>query len=148
MRRLIGDLLVKDTDSAPVQLLRYALVGGVAAAVNFACLFALTDLCGMYYLVSNVLSFLAGLTVNYALCKRFVFRGGIGNGKVEFMIYGLVGVVGLLFDTGLMYFFTDALHLHYLLSKVISTAAVLLWNFTARKFMYIITDRRRRHNIH
>jgi putative flippase GtrA len=48
--------------------------------------------------------------------------------------------VGLLFDTGLMYFFTEALYFHYLFSKIISTTIVMLWNFIARKFLYIIIE--------
>jgi putative flippase GtrA len=74
------------------------------------------------------------------LCKKIIFLTKFGNSKVEFLIYGFIGLVGLLFDTGLIYFFTDAMHFYYMLSKIISTAIVLLWNFTARKIMYLIIE--------
>jgi putative flippase GtrA len=115
-------------------------VGGIAAAANFFFLFLLTDVCGVYYLISNVFSFIVGLTINYVLCKKIIFLTKFNNGKVEFLIYGFIGLVGLLFDTGLIYFFTEAMHFYYLFSKVLSTVIVLLWNFTARKFMYIIIE--------
>ncbi|MDR1407731.1 MAG: GtrA family protein [Tannerella sp.] len=141
MKQLINNLLIKNTNSAFVQFLRYSFAGGMAAAANFLFLMLFTDICGIYYLTSNVLSFIIGLTVNYVLCKKYVFTASFGNGKVEFLIYGLIGLAGLLFDTGLMYFLTDTLHLYYMFSKIISTAIVLLWNFTARKFLYRSTDK-------
>jgi putative flippase GtrA len=144
MKKLINKIFLRGTDNALVQLLRYAVVGAIAAAANFFCLFFLTDVCGMYYLASNGCAFVAGLAVNYALCKRFVFLTDFGNRGAEFLVYGLIGLVGLLFDTGLMYFFTDALAVYYLLSKIISTAIVMVWNFTARKFIYIIIENKRK----
>ena len=140
MKQLINSLFVKETTNAFIQLLRYSIVGGIAAVANFFFLYFFTDVCGMYYLLSNVFSFLIGLTVNYALCKKFVFLTKFKNGKLEFLIYGFVGLVGLLFDTGLMYFFTEALNFYYLISKSGSTMIVLLWNFTARKFLYIVSE--------
>jgi putative flippase GtrA len=140
MKKIINKLFVEDTTSVLIQLLRYSFVGGIAAAANFFFLFLFTDVCGVYYLVSNVLSFIIGLTVNYTLCKKIVFVTKYGNGKVEFLLYGAIGLIGLLFDTGLMYFLTDAVHFYYMFSKVISTVIVLLWNFTARKFLYIMVD--------
>jgi putative flippase GtrA len=56
------------------------------------------------------------------------------------LIYGVIGLVGLLFDTGLMYFFTEIIHFYYMFSKVISTLIVLLWNFSARKVLYMIIE--------
>ncbi|MDR0604887.1 MAG: GtrA family protein [Bacteroidales bacterium] len=140
MKRLINKLFIEDTKSAFIQLLRYSFVGGIAAAANFFFLFLFTDICRIYYLISNVLSFIIGLTVNYVLCKKFVFLVKTGNGKIEFLIYGVIGLVGLLFDTGLMYFFTETIHFYYMFSKVISTVIVLLWNFSARKVLYMIIE--------
>jgi putative flippase GtrA len=141
MKKLINKLFFEETESVFAQLLRYSFVGGVAAVANFFFLFFFTDFCGMYYLVSNVLSFIIGLIVNYTLCKKFVFVSKYPNQKIEFLLYGVIGVVGLLFDTGLMYFFTEALYFYYMFSKVFSTVIVLLWNFTARKILYIMIDR-------
>jgi putative flippase GtrA len=140
MKQLINKLFIEDTKNGFIQLLRYSFVGGIAAAANFLFLFLFTDVCGIYYLISNVLSFLIGLTVNYVLCKKFVFLVKTSNSKVEFLIYGVIGLAGLLFDTGLMYFFTEAMLFYYMFSKVISTLIVLLWNFTARKVLYIIIE--------
>ncbi|MDR3246283.1 MAG: GtrA family protein [Prevotellaceae bacterium] len=140
MKRLINNLFVNPSNNTFFQLFRYCFIGGFTAAVNFFFLYFFTDLCGIYYLVSNVFSFIIGLIVNYLLCKQFIFLVDFGNRLIEFLIYGFIGLVGLLFDTGLMYFFTEALCFYYLFSKIISTAIVMLWNFTARKFLYIIIE--------
>jgi putative flippase GtrA len=144
MKKLINKIFRQGADNAFVQFLRYAVVGAIAAAAGFVCLFILTDVFGMYYLASNGFAFIAGLAVNYALCKRFVFLTDFGRRGAEFMIYGLIGLVGLAFDTGLMYFFTETLTVYYLLSKIISTALVMIWNFTARKLIYVIIENKRK----
>ena len=53
----------------------------------------------------------------------------------EFAVYGIIGVVGLLLNNLLLYIFTDHLHLHYMLSKLIAAATVLAWNFLGRKII-------------
>jgi putative flippase GtrA len=142
MKQLLHKLFLEDSENGFIQLFRYCFVGGVAAAANFFFLFFFTDVCGVYYLISNVLSFIIGLTVNYVLCKKFVFTTKYKNEKVEFLIYAAIGVMGLLFDTGLMYFFTDILLFYYLFSKILSTVIVFLWNFSARKILYMVIQSR------
>ena len=46
-----------------------------------------------------------------------------------------VGIIGLGLTEGLMWFFTDLVGLHYMLSKLVTAALVLLWNFIARKII-------------
>ena len=51
------------------------------------------------------------------------------------MFFAIIGVIGLIFNELIMYAGTDILHLHYMVSKLISTAIVFFWNFFARKFL-------------
>ena len=139
---LIRKLFLKDTNNWLIQLIRYFFVGGIAAVVNILFLYIFTDIFNLYYLISNVLAFIFGLTTNYMLSKRFIFRADIGNKGFEFTIYGLIGVIGLIFDTGLLYFFTSLLGFYYMISKVFSTIIVFLWNFVARKLLYVIWEKK------
>jgi len=66
-------------------------------------------------------------------------------GKIaEFLSYALIGVIGLGFDTLFVWLFTDILLFYYMLSKIIATILVFIWNFTARKLMYIVINKRKR----
>jgi len=91
----------------------------------------------LHYLVAGVMSFFAGLLTNYALSKLIVFKKEKSRvGRVnEFFGYAAIGGVGLLMTLGLMALLTECMHLYFMWSKVIATAIVLVWNFTARKYL-------------
>ncbi len=139
MKRLIYKIFIEKTDNSLLQFIRYFFVGGVAAVVNIGMLFIFTDVCHIYYLVSNIISFTLGLIINYILSKRLVFQDKILlSASKEFTIYAVIGVVGLGIDTLLVGIFTDTFNIYYMLSKIISTLLVFIWNFGARKGLYKI----------
>ena len=134
MKNLLRALLLEPTDSTLVQLFRYTFVGGVAFLCDFGALYALTEFAGLYYLISATLSFLLGLSVNYALSVFWVFnRHALRSRWVEFGIFAAVGLVGLGLNALIMWLLTDLVGMYYLLSKVGSTILVFLWNFAVRK---------------
>jgi putative flippase GtrA len=134
VKKLLRALLVEGTDNTLVQLFRYTFVGGVAFVCDFGGLYALTEFAGLHYLVSASLSFLLGLSVNYALSVLWVFsRRSLRSRWAEFGIFAAVGVVGLALNALFMWLFTDVAGVHYLLSKIGSTFLVFIWNFFARK---------------
>jgi putative flippase GtrA len=132
-------LFKEKTDNTFIQFFRYLFVGGFAAIVNIGMLFIFTDLLHLYYIMSNVLSFVLGLIVNYLLSKKFVFQEdtSISQSK-EFVMYTIIGVIGLGIDTMFVWLFTDIIKIYYMISKLISTAIVFIWNFGARKILYRI----------
>lgn len=135
-RAKVDKLFVQETDHTPTQMLRYLVVAGIAFAVDFSSLFVLTDVFGLYYLVSAVLAFCLGIVVNYALSVRWVFsKRKLASKHMEFLAFGVIGLVGLALLTVLMWLLTEMLGVHYLLSKIIATGVVFFWNFLARKFL-------------
>ena len=136
MNERLQKLLQGKTHSLSIQLFRYFLVGGLAFLVDYGSLWFLTDVCGLHYLLSAAIAFLLGLTCNYLLSRVWVFDSNrLENRWAEFLVFALIGVVGLGINELVMYLCTDVLQLHYLLSKLLSTALVFFWNFFARKFI-------------
>jgi len=132
---LLERLLLRPTDSTLVQLLRYTFVGGLAFIVDLGSLFALTEFAGLHYLVSASLSFLLGLATNYTLSTWWIFtQRTIQSRTLEFLIFGGIGLIGLGINDLCMWSMTELAGVHYLLSKIASTAVVFLWNFFARKY--------------
>ncbi len=130
----ISKLLVNETNNWMAQLFRYVIVGGIAFVVDYGLLFVLTEYLHFHYLVSATISFIAGLIVNYAISTSWIFRHSkLENKWMEFLIYSLIGVVGLLVNNGMLYLLTDYLHIHYMFSKLITAAVVMVWNFVGRK---------------
>ena len=85
-------------------------------------------------LLSTTISFIAGLVVNYIICTKWIFRKSkISNTILEFIFYGIIGVVGLLLNDILMFVFTDMIQVHYMISKLITAVIVMGWNFIGRR---------------
>ena len=141
MIKLINKLFIKQTGNSFLQFIRYGFVGGIAAVVNIGMLYVFTDIFQIHYILSNVFAFTLGLIVNYILSKKMVFTSQVNISKIsEFIIYGIIGIVGLGLDTILLYLFTDKLGMFYMISKIISTIIVFVWNFGARKILYKIIE--------
>lgn len=130
------ELLLKNkTNNLFIQLFRYTFVGGIAFLFDFVSLYVLTEYFNIYYLVSAGIAFLIGLTINYILSIIWVFQEHkIKSKYIEFIIFSLIGIIGLALNQIIIYFFTEIVEIHYLYSKLISTAIVYLWNFFIRKY--------------
>lgn len=115
--------------------LRYAVAGGVGFLVDYGVLLLCHEVMGVHYLLSAVLGFLAGLVLVYVASNKWVFdQRKMENCKVkEFSVFSLIGVVGLGLTVFFMWVFTDGMGMMPRISKLFTTALVLLWNFGARK---------------
>ena len=134
MIRVLNRMMSGRSDRLGMQLFRYVVVGGVSFVVDYGLLYLLTERAGIHYLLSATCSFLAGLTVNYLISIRWVFgRSRSGSRLTEFLLFGVIGVVGLLLNNLLLWLLTDGLQLHYMVSKLVTALLVLCWNFGGRK---------------
>lgn len=125
------------------EFLRYAVVGGIAFVADFGTLVSAQELylksfsSGVY--IATVLGFVVGLAVNYALSLWFVFTSESDRGKGRsigaFLVFGLIGLMGLGWTELGMWLGIECLHWNYMLVKVFVTGAVLLWNYLGRKIL-------------
>ena len=91
---LINKLFKDPTDDIFLQLFRYIFVGGTAFAVDFFFLYFFSDICGIYYLFSAVLSFIISVLVNYVMSTRWVFnQDNIENKVLEFNLFILISTI-------------------------------------------------------
>jgi putative flippase GtrA len=121
-------------DSVLEQFLRYLVVGGVAFVVDFGALVFLTEVLKFHYLASTAIAFCCGLVLNYILSITWVFNTrSLTSKKTEFAIFSIIGVIGLGWNEILMFLGTGVIGLDYRLTKLITVAIVLVWNFGMRK---------------
>ena len=131
-----SQLIRGKTDSLWIQLLRSAVVGGVAFAVDLGALIGLTELAGWHYLMSALVGFGLGVVTNYALSVRWVFHERIvRNRAAEFVAFLVLGVVGLGINELTLYVLTGLVGVHYALSKFVATGLTFAWNFGSRKVL-------------
>lgn len=132
------DLLKKVINKKIVrQFWRYFLVAGLGYIVDFGVLFVLHDFFHVHYLVAAAISFTLGLVVVYIMSSIYVFSDSkIRSKYVEIGIFALIGIIGLGILSVSMWILTGLLGINYLISKVIATVGVYMWNFFARRAMY------------
>ena len=134
--KVLTKLLKHPTDKTSIQFLRYMFVGGAAFIVDFGSLYILTDIFGIYYLISAAIAFLLGLVANYLLSISWVFnKRTLDSKSMEFGIFTFIGIIGLGINEFFIWFFTAEVGFYYLISKIISTVIILFWNFFARKYI-------------
>lgn len=134
---MMKKLFKERTDNIFLQFFRYIFVGGTAFVVDFFFLYFFSDICGIYYLISGVLSFIISVLVNYIMSTKWVFnQENIENKLIEFNLFIIISTIGLVFTEILLYVFTDIIGLYYLISKIIAAIIVLFWNFIARRVMF------------
>ncbi len=130
-------MLIEKTNNTFVQLFRYGFVAVGAFAVDYGVYFLLSYIMGVQYLVAALAGFVMGTAINYLISKYLVFQGEPKSRTFEVLLVFLISGVGLLWLELGLYALTDIYGIHYLISKLIMTGVVFLWNFFARKlFMY------------
>ena len=128
------NIFVTATSNPVIQFFRYVFVGGISFVADSGSLFILEHI-GLYYLVAASIAFIIGLVCNFFLSKLFVFHESKTDKRVEFLVYGLIGLIGLGITEACMYLLTDIVGMYFMLSKILVAVLVLIWNFAARKLI-------------
>ena len=116
------------------QFMKFGVVGVIAFVIDYGLLALLTELFGINYLVSATISFTASVVFNYVASMRYVFTHKEGmSRRREFVIFVVLSVIGLLINNGCMWAGVELLGVHYLLTKIVATAIVMIWNYITRK---------------
>lgn len=123
---------------------RYIIVGGTAFIVDMVLLFIFNNYVfynfgeiGIY--ISIALGFSGGLIYNYFLSLFFVFESAKDQNKGKtlsaFIIFFLIGIVGLALTEIGMYIGIEVFNINYLIAKILVATCVLIWNYDARKVL-------------
>ena len=116
------------------QIIKIGFVGGTAFVIDAGLLFLLTEFCGIHYLISGMISFTASVIYNYILSVKWVFDAKKDANKTqEFIVFIVLSVIGLGINQLFMWLFVDMMHIYYMLSKIIATVIVMVYNFITRK---------------
>jgi len=120
-----------------LQFVRYLGVAFVGLGFDFGTLVFLREICHVHYLVAAAGGFMAGLAINYILSVRYVFTNPkIKSHAMNFGLFALIGLIGLGLLSLCMWALTDGLGINYIISKVLATVIVYMWNFFARRNLY------------
>ncbi len=115
-------------------LVRYAIVGVAGTAVDVLTLFVLHDWAGVRVLPASAVAFVLAVIHNYLLNKVWTFQIKESHHRKFFLKFLSVALVGLALTLALMYLFVHVFQWHHILSKLLTSALVVLWNFSANKY--------------
>lgn len=131
----IFHLKVSDnTEELLVQIFRFGIVGVVATIIDFIFLYLFRELCHLPIILSNTLSFTIAVLYNYWASLTFVFNIDQNKDKRKrFVIFIVCSVIGLILNDIIVWCVTDIMGIYYLISKVMATLIVMVFNFVTRK---------------
>lgn len=115
---------------------KYIISGGTAAGVDLVLLYILTDIVGLWYLLSAILAFIAAYFVSFYLQKFWTFRDNSRQRIYQQMtLYLIVGLTNLSINTFGMYILVDKLKVMYILAQIIMGALIAISSFLIYKFI-------------
>lgn len=116
------------------QIFKFVIVGGIATLLDWTIYYVLYNFLHLNPLVAHPISFSLSTIYNFFASVKWVFNVNENKSKkrmfIEFIAFSLMG---LLISELLIFIFVDKLSLNEMLSKIISTAIVMVFNFVTRK---------------
>ena len=116
-----------------MQILKFGVVGGTAFIIDYGIFTILSQLLGIHYLIASIASFTISVIYNYILSIKWVFDVSKKQTSKEFIVFVILSVIGLGINSLIMYLSVDLMHIHEMISKIIATAIVMVYNFITRK---------------
>lgn len=129
------------------QILKFGVVGFIAFFIDFGLFKLLSSVFGIYYMVANFFSFTVSLVFNYVASMKFVFeRKENINKRVEFIIFTVLSVIGLILNEIIIFGCVDGVYYRLpvlqqnmsqawaeTFGKIVATGIVMVYNFITRK---------------
>ena len=118
--------------------LRFTIVGSINTVIDFSILFTLTTLFNVPKELANFISTFVAFLFSFFANKKYTFKSTSKNLKRQFLLFTAVTLFGLwviqtIIIAAIMPVFTN-LGINkpaaLLISKLIATAASLIWNYT------------------
>ena len=116
-----------------LQLIKFAIVGVIAAFVDVGVLIALKELLNVDVLLASAISFCVSVTANYILSMSFVFKGKKQSKLKEFIIFVFLSVGGLCLNQIILWIGVNFTSIYYLIVKFLAMIIVPIYNFITRK---------------
>lgn len=116
-----------------LQLIKFGIVGVIAAIVDVGVLVFLKELLYVDVLLASAISFCVSVTVNYLLSMSFVFKSKKQSKVKEFVLFVLLSIGGLCLNQFILWVGVKFTTVYYLVVKIFAMVIVPIYNFITRK---------------
>lgn len=117
-----------------IQFFLYLVVGALATVVEWGAFYLFDVIFGIHYTFSTALAFAVSTFSNWGFGKLILFRQKSRNVAGEIFKIYLISVIGLLMNIAIMFVAIEKIGISDMISKIIATGIVFVWNFLIRKF--------------
>lgn len=108
--------------------------------VDFSFTWLFKDILHVNKFIANAVGFSAAVMSNYYINRIWTFQNKDRVAK-QLAAFITVSIVGLLLNSGIVYFFNHLTGLNFYLSKCIAIGIVFFWNFGANYFFVFKTSK-------
>ncbi len=127
--------LSSDSMEIKKELLSYVIFGVLTTIINFVVYLFFTRICGVNYIVSNIIAWFLSVLFAYVTNRIWVFESSNSNIIKEGGVFFGGRLFSGILDTGLMILFIDILTIGDLISKVIVQVVVIIFNYAYSKWI-------------
>ena len=115
-------------------LILYGIIGCCSSGLDFLIYTLLVSVFGWYYIVSNSLSVIAGITTSFTLNRNYNFKVR-DKTKQRFSIFLTVGLCGMMVSNLILWCCIDKMEMNKIVSKLLSIGIVVLFQFLINKYI-------------
>lgn len=121
-----------------LKFFKYLGVGILGTIADWAVFYALIGFADIFYLYALAMSYFVGMVINFFLNKRYTFNNTYKKVHFQFLSFALVALIGFGLNEGLLYafvhyVFASSSDIALMVSRVIVTFIVFVWNYVANK---------------
>lgn len=134
-REFFRKLILAPTNNTLVQMLRYLVVGAVAAIADTGTLMFLAEALNVSDIYAATVGFIVGLIVNYAISVNWVFKR-TSHPYAEIVLFALIGAIGLVVNDYTIWAAEAWLAFDLFWAKMLAIVVTFVWNFVLRKILF------------
>ena len=102
------------------KFLKYNLAGSFQFLSDLFLLWFLTDVIGVYYLISASISVVISSVIGYNLNRKYVFYKSKRKFLQGYSIFLIITIIKIFAIIGILFFFVDVLKINYLIGRVLT----------------------------
>ena len=112
------------------RVLRYLFSGGTGFVVNVVILYVMTDVFGIWYVISGAVAFVVSITASFLLHRIVTFnydKDGTVHG--QYSGFFVVSLINLLINEIILVFFVEVLGLWYIIAQTIASIVIAILGY-------------------
>lgn len=111
------------------KFIKFGIVGFSGFIIDFGTTYLLKEKARIQKYVANACGFILAATSNYLLNRYWTFHSKDPDMVLQFGRFFIVSLIGLGFNTLILWTLVSKLRMHFYLSKLAAILLVMVWNF-------------------